>query len=431
MTIRFRFLPFVLLAVPAAAQQTPLSSYVALGDSFTAGVVNGSVVETHQRNSYPALLARQAGLNLFQQPTVTEPGNPPELQLVALLPATIISPKATTPGTPNNLTLPRPYNNLGIPTANTPEYLLRITDGGGPFDLVLRGLGTAAAQAVVSKAAVYTVWLGNNDVLGAVIRGTAQDGVTLTPASTFRDAYGEILAALHTTGGKIIVATVPDVTTIPYATTIPPFVVNPSTRQPVLVGGNPVALLGPTGPLPAGTLVTLAASSLLAKGVGIPTSLGGTGLPLPGEVILDQAEVAIIRDRVKVNNQAIRDVAQVNGATVLDLNAVFADITANGRDVGGVAITSEFLTGGLFGYDGIHPTDLGYALVANEWIPALSKAGAATLPLVDLGPFLGLTAAARARGSSVSAHAARRPTFEFTAEAQEQLLTLYPTLDGR
>ena len=327
--------------------------------------------------------------------------------------------------------MPRPYNNLGIPTANTPEYLLRITDGGGPFDLVLRGLGTAVAQAVASKAAVYTVWLGNNDVLGAVVRGVAQDGVTLTPASTFRSAYGEIVAALHSTSGKIIVATIPDVTQIPYATTIPPFVVNPSTRQPVLVGGNPVPLIGPTGPLSPGTYVTLAASSLLAKGVGIPTSLGGTGLPLPGEVILDQAELAIIRDRVNVNNQAIRDVAQANGATVLDLNATFADLTANGRNVGGVAITSEFLTGGLFGYDGIHPTDLGYALVANEWIPALATAGAATLPLVDLGPFLGLTAASSTSGSSVSAHAERRPAFEFTAEAQEQLQALYPTLHGR
>ena len=43
--------------------------------------------------------------------------------------------------------------------------------------------------------------------------------------------------------------------------------------------------------------------------------------------------------------------------------------------MGGVAITAEFLTGGLFGYDGIHPTDLGYAILANEWIAALATAG--------------------------------------------------------
>ena len=286
------------------------------------------------------------------------------------------------------------------------------------------------AQAVVSKAAVYTVWLGNNDVLGAVVRGVAQDGVTLTPAATFKTAYGQIVAALRSTGGKVIVATIPDVTSIPYATTIPSVVVNPSTRQPVLVGGNPVALLGPTGPLPTGTYVTLAASSLLAKGVGIPTSLGGTGTPLPGEVILDQAEVAIIQDRVRTNNQAIQEIAQAQGATVLDLNAIFADFTANGRNVGGVAITAEFLTGGLFGYDGLHLTDLGYAIVANEWIPALTASGVGPLPPVNLAPFLGVTTTA-ASGSSVSAHAVRQPAFEFTPEAQEHLLALFPRVDGR
>jgi lysophospholipase L1-like esterase len=428
---RFLTLALLALAAPGRAQQATLANYVALGDSLTAGVVNGSLVETHQRNSYPALIARQAGLNLFEQPTISEPGNPPELQLVTLLPATLITPKASTPGTPNNLALPRPYNNLGIPTANTPDYLTKATDGGGPYDLVLRGLGTAAAQAAALRSSVYTLWIGNNDVLPAVVRGTAVDGVTLTPATAFRDAYNQIVASLRAAGGRLVVATIPDVTAIPFATTIPPYVVNPSTRQPVLIGGSPVPLIGPSGPLTSGTLVTLAASSLLAQGVGIPTSLGGTGAPLPGEVILDQAEVAIIQDRVRSNNQAIRDIAQANGATVLDLNAVFAELVENGRVVGGVTITSEFLTGGFFGYDGLHGTDLGNALLANDWIAALNGAGIASLPLVDLAPFLGLAASASAGEASFAAARASAPAFEFTAEAYGQLLRLFPTLDAR
>ena len=193
---RFLTLAFIASAGPAFAQTAALSNYVAVGDSLTAGVVNATVVETHQVNSYPALIARQAGLNLFAQPTVTEPGIPAELQLVALLPATVIGPKAPSPGTPNNLGLPRPYNNLGIPTSNTPDYVSRTTDGGGPFDLVLRGLGTGLAQAVALRANLYTVWLGNNDVLGAVVRGTAVDGTTLTPAATFRTAYEQVVTPL-------------------------------------------------------------------------------------------------------------------------------------------------------------------------------------------------------------------------------------------
>jgi lysophospholipase L1-like esterase len=368
----------------------------------------------------------------FQQPLVSEPGIPAELALVSLSPITVIAPKSTSQGVPLNLTLTRPYNNLGVPGATSVNCITTTT--GGFHDLVLRGLGTAVQQAVASKPTYITLWIGNNDVLGAVVRGTAVDGVTLTPPADFRSAYGQIVADLRSTGGALIVGTIPDVTQIPYATTIPPYVVNPATRQPVLVGGNPVPLLGPSGPLSPGTYVTLAASTLLSRGVGVPTSLGGTGLPLPGEVILDQAEVATIQDRVNVNNQAIRDIAQANGATVLDMHAVFADFEANGRNVGGVALTAEFLTGGFFGYDGIHPTDLGYAIVANEWITAIAATGLVTLPPVNLAPFLGITSASSSSvgGAFVSAHSVRRPPpFEFTAEAQQQLLALFPTLDGR
>ncbi len=426
-------LALVLVAAPALAQQPTLANYVALGDSLTAGVVNGSLVETHQKSSYPALIARQAGLTPFQQPTIAEPGNPAELQLVSLLPSTIISPKAPSPGAPNNTAVPRPYNNLGIPTANTPDYVSKTTDGGGPFDLVLRGLGPAVAQAVALRAAAYTLWIGNNDVLTAVVQGRAIDGITLTTAANFRTAYNQIVTAVRATGGKLLVATVPDVTTIPFATTIPSVVVNPTTRQPVLVGGNPVPLIGPTGPLPPGTLVTLAASSLLARGVGIPTSLGGTGLPLPGDVILDQGEVATIQERVRVNNQAIKDIAQANGANVLDLNATYADFVANGRTVGGINFTEDFLIGGLFSYDGVHPSELGYAILANEWIGGLATAGIATLPVVNLAPFIGLDEAAGFNGvgaSSVGASASA-PQVEFTAEAYDQLLRLYPAFEER
>ena len=179
--------------------------------------------------------------------------------------------------------------------------------------------------------------------------------------------------------------------------------------------------------------MTLAASSLLAQGVGIPTSVGGNGQPLPGEVILDQDEVAVIQERVRVNNQAIRDIASANGATLLDLNAIFAEFTSSGgRKVGGVAITGQFLTGGLFGYDGIHLTDLGYALLANEWIAAINASGAATLPVVDLAPFLGLGTPATARETAFGAHGVRAPAeFEFTAEAYEQVLRLFPLMEGR
>jgi lysophospholipase L1-like esterase len=424
MSKTFRFVLGALLfgGVPVSAQQGDFASYVALGDSLTAGVSNGSLVVTHQAKSYPALIARQAGATNFQQPTVDEPGNPAELTLVSLLPSTLIAPKASSPGAPNNLQLPRPYNNLGVPGANTPDYLTKVTDGGGPYDIVLRGLGTAIGQAEVLRPTFITLWIGNNDVLGAVVRGQAIDGVTLTPASAFRAAFTEIVADLQTTGAKIVAANILDVTSIPFVTTIPPVVVNPTTREPILVAGQVVPLLGPDGPLPTGTFVTLAASTLLSQGVGIPASLGGTGTALPDEVILDQAEVASIRDHVNANNQAIRDVSQAAGITVLDANRIFAEIASEGRTVGGVSLTEDFLTGGLFGYDGIHPTELGYAILANEWIAAINASGS-SVPVVDLLPFLGLSVSSSARQ--------RRGPAELSPEAYQSLLQLFPRVDGR
>ena len=48
----------LLLPAPARAQVS-FTVYVSVGDSLAAGFSNGTLVETHQRNSVPALLARQ------------------------------------------------------------------------------------------------------------------------------------------------------------------------------------------------------------------------------------------------------------------------------------------------------------------------------------------------------------------------------------
>ena len=185
-----RFIVLALLAVAAAARpaaaQTNFSRYVSVGDSLAAGVESGSLVETHQLRSVPALIARQAGAADFQQPLVSEPGIPPELALVTLVPAPLLAPKAPTAGEPKNLGLPRPYNNLAVPGATLNDALNTVTDAGGSHDLILRGLGTQVQQALALSPTAITVWIGNNDVLGAAVRGRAIDGVTLTPASAFR-----------------------------------------------------------------------------------------------------------------------------------------------------------------------------------------------------------------------------------------------------
>jgi len=423
---------FLGAAAVRAEAQTNFTTYVSVGDSLAAGFESGSLVETHQNRSAPALIARQAGVQGFQQPLVSEPGIPPELTLVSLVPVPVIAPKAATAGAPRNLALARPYNNLAVPGATSADALTRTTDAGGLHDLILRGLGTQVQQAVALRPTAITLWIGNNDVLGAALRGRAIDGVTLTPTATFRATYGQIVAALKTTSAFIVAANLPDVTTIPFVTTIRPYVVNPSTGAPVLVGGARVPLIGPSGSLPSTALVTLAASTLLGQGIGIPTALGGTGAPLPDEVVLDPSEIAIIQDHVAANNQAIREICGAANIPVLDVNGLLRELATTGRHVGGITLNGAFLSGGVFSYDGIHPNDVGYALMANEFIRVINASGG-SLPPVDLGAVLGVTGASAGGVSASAQHPSSSEgiPFELSMDAYANLLEAFPRLDRR
>jgi len=413
MRLRARLLPAVFgLAAGPLLAQTNLSTPVSVGDSLAAGFVSGSLVEAHQVNSVPAHIARQAAVTDFQQPLVSEPGIPPEFALVSLAPPTLI-PKPGQ-GSPKNAGLARPYNNLAVPGARVADALNRLTDGGGLHDLILRGRGSQVSQAASLRPTFVTLWIGNNDVLAAAVGGRAIDGVTLTPAADFRASYQAVVNALKATGAFIVAANLPDVSTIPFVTTVPPYVVN-SSGQPVLVSGQRVPLLGPTGPLSPQTRVTLGATSLLAQGIGIPAALGGRGTPLPDEVILDPAEIAAIQARIETNNRAIAEICQAAAVPVFDIHALLEEFFRFGRLVGGVTLTSAFLSGGIFSYDGVHPTDLGYALVANEWIRVINANGG-SLPEVDLEPYMGVKAASLSRSSpgavlSLEAYAALRELF--------------------
>jgi lysophospholipase L1-like esterase len=350
---------------------------------------------------------------------------------VSLLPAPLIAPKASTAGAPKNLALARPYNNLAVPGATSVDALTRTTDAGGLHDVILRGMGTQVQQAVALRPTAITLWIGNNDVLGAALRGRAVDGVTLTPTDAFRATYAQIVAALKTTGAFIVAANLPNVTAIPFVTTIRPYVVN-SAGQPVLIAGNRIPLLGPEGPLPSNSLVTLAASSLLAQGIGIPAVVGGTGTPLPDEVVLNPSEIAIIQDHVNVNNKSIRDICGAANIPVLDVQAILNELYTTGIHVGGITLTSSFLSGGAFSYDGVHPNDIGYAVLANEFINVINASGG-SLPPVDLGPVLGVTSATAGtvRADALRASSSEWVPFEFSMEAYADLLKAFPRLDER
>lgn len=408
-------LTLALLLVAGAASaavntgSASFTRYVAFGDSLTAGYSSNALTRTYQFNSYPALINLQATgtRSGFEQPLVSDPGisglavcrgaNPPApcgiLQLVRLVPTTVIAP---TPGqgVPLNLTLARPYNNMAVPGATVHDLVF--TKTGGFHDLVLRNQPGAPQafsqlQEGVSLTPTFaTLWIGNNDVLGAATSGIAIEGVTLTPVASFEADYRAAVNAITATGAKMAIANIPDVTSIPFVTTISRIIINPQTNQPVIgPNGQPVALIGPNGPLQAGDFVLLTASSDIAAGRGVPVGIGnGTGQPLSDQQVLSAAEAARIKDYVTAYNNIIRTVAGEKGAAFVDANALLNDIAAHGLRIGGMTYTSAFLTGGIFSYDGVHPTAFGYAYIANRFIDAINAKFGGDIPPVDLYPFI-------------------------------------------
>lgn len=412
---RTAIVAFAMLACASVASaQVDFSKYVALGDSLTAGYASQGLAQYYQAYSYPAILAGQLGISGFQQPIVSDPGLPPVTELKALPigsqgPSPVIATKSGL-GQPLNATYAGIYNNLGIPGAAVGDLLTTtgdITKLATDFgllaagkaqlvvpmsDLVLRdGKNSAIKQAIGAGGTFYTVWIGSNDLLGALLTCVVADGITITTKDVFEQNYKTLLQTLR--GGRpnaaIMVATIQDV--LPYATTVKPYLINPAN-------GQRIPLIGESGLLTDKDFLTLSASALLAKGIGVPKEAGGTGLPLPegkidasglqAGVIFRAAEYAVIKARIDDFNAIIKSTAASVGAKVIDINAIYKDWQAHGYLAGGMKLSTSFLTGGIFSYDGLHDQRLGNALIANEFVKAINANYGTSVPQVDLRPYL-------------------------------------------
>lgn len=235
------------------------SNYVAVGNSLTAGYADGALYITGQENSYPNIMAEQFLLvdgGEFTQPLMDDnlgglllngtqitdnrlvlaadpmTGDPLGPVILDGMPTTDIATSAT-----------GPFNNMGVPGAKS-------------FHLVADGYGNAAgvpsgaanpyfarfatsdnanviADAASMSPSFFSLWIGNNDILGYATSGGSGvdqtgnlDPATYGPAditdpNVFAAAYSAQVAALTATASGGVLVNLPDVTSIPYFTTVP------------------------------------------------------------------------------------------------------------------------------------------------------------------------------------------------------------------
>ncbi|RXH58559.1 SGNH/GDSL hydrolase family protein [Granulicella sibirica] len=367
----------------AAANAGNFSRTVFLGDSLTAGYQSSSLLDTQQVHGYAPLVATQAGFGIAL-PLIAYPGAPNVLQLMSVGPPPVI---VTAPGTttgrddfglqPTDLAVPGALVN---DVANTVPLLTPKTGQEQINQLVLGypGFGYGAAlsqaqQAIAADPTTIFLWIGNNDALVADLTGMPSSMTSLT---NFTSQYQALIQLLTTkTNAHLVIANIPDVTLVPYL------------QPAALILGEysaatslPVATLSALLGIVPGDFVTPAG---LAQ---IPLILGGTQKGVITDAgVLSAAEVVTVKAQVVAFNQVIAQQASAVGATLVDINALFSAIASQGITVGGVTGTAAFL-GGIFSLDGIHPTNTGYAVVANKFIDSMNAGISTKIPDVSLAP---------------------------------------------
>lgn len=451
------------------------SNYVALGNSLTAGYADGALYIEGQKYSYPNIMAQQfavVGGGEFTQPLMadntggmilSENASLPNRLVLAVGPDGAPGPArfAGQPTTKMSNTLTGPFNNMGVPGAKS--FHLVAPGYGDPAGLAT---GTASPyaihfgfasspettilkDAIAQKPTFFSLWIGNNDVLGFATSGGV-DPSDITPVAMFKGAYTAIVNGMVATEAEGILINIPDVKDTPYFTTVPVNPVPLDAQTAALLNNQFVGyntqllgglaqmgvitpeemalrqihfeagetnyltiqdqaltdltqiLQGPPFNLPAQTatllgqlrqtkendLVVLTASSFIGTTVNDnPLLINGVSVPLADKWVLTPEEQEMIFTATTAYNEIIKNLAETNSLAFLDANAMLNQLATEGITFDAGKMTSVFATGGAFSLDGIHLTPRGYAYVANQIIIQINTTYGSDVPTVQIGDY--------------------------------------------
>jgi hypothetical protein len=385
---RLKYVSLVLAAfscAPLSAQirwPADLSRLVVAGDSISAGVQNFSLEEHQQIHGYASVLARKAGVTLIL-PLVPYPGAPNTLELTSLNPLTIVPVPGALPFPPRVNPLEQPTNvsvpgvTLGqaltvLPSTDTPTSPVQFWADivlGFPNPFITHSTPmTEIQQAVALNPTTVITWLGNNDVLVPAMIGQLD---MMTSDRDFATQYKTLLDTLARTRASIVTANIPDVTSIAFFTPVSVVAAqnNMSTgdaARKLNVGPND--LLRPTAVTKANAILNNQGGSL-SDPCPAPTALQALTPFVPCVLTADDA--ASISQRVNQYNTIIFLESAFHLATMADIHGLLTNISHNGYNADGKHLTTGML-GGIFSLDGVHPSNTGYAIIANAFIDTLN-----------------------------------------------------------
>ncbi|MBK8846272.1 MAG: hypothetical protein IPO27_06745 [Bacteroidetes bacterium] len=437
-------------------------TYVALGNSLTAGFQDNALYKQGQENAYPSMLhevmVKAGGGAIFEVPYLTGVNatngvspSPLGVQFpFRTLPKLILrndianclgvkslGPALTAAPIDNNIEFylgradssgQKKYNNLGVPGAKSFQLLDNkygnVFFGGNPFYARFcsnPGVITVVDDALRAKPTFFTLWIGNNDVLlyatsGGVGSNGGMSMNDITPVDTFTNAINTIVAKMSDNGKvKGAIANIPDVADIPYFNTVPYNALSLSKGQadslnfaytsynqgaqalglPQMVfkeGANAFVITDLSLPQ-LGNIRQIKAGEFICLSVpqdSIRCANWGSQKPIPGNYVLDFTELNNIKQATTAYNATIVKAANDNGLAFVDMNSFFKTFVKDGLLFNGVTYTTEFVQGGAFSLDGVHPNMRGYGNIANQWIRAINAKFGASLPEIDANKYPGI-----------------------------------------
>jgi GDSL-like Lipase/Acylhydrolase len=387
----------LILAIPlawagqaeSARHKADLSNLVVIGDSLSAGFQNFSLYDSNsavppappggQTHGFAALIAQQASVDL-SLPLIQYPGIPP----VLTFDGTVVS-RATGFGTRELQTLNVQTHNLSVPGFDVADVLLhsvnlpKLTPANfedfltveifdpnlllGKFfpacgvEPYLNGdvFFSQALCAIQLRPTTILVSAGNGDALQSLTVG-----IPPTNVKRFAEYYQLLLGVLSRyTTAKIVVSNIPDVTDLPFLVSYPKFVAE--CPETVPSGAGPTDYLVPNITDPNATTFDICANYSVRSAS-----------------LIAQAQTAVHDYNVIIAGAAARF-----GAVVVDVNTLFAGIAKNGYDVAGHHLTSQYF-GGIFSLDAVHPTNTGYAILANAFIDRMNCELHTKIPPVNI-----------------------------------------------
>ncbi|MGM0572812.1 MAG: SGNH/GDSL hydrolase family protein [Bacteroidota bacterium] len=392
--------------------EADFSTYVAVGNSLTAGFANGDLYKSGQENSFPNILADQfqhVGLTSFNQPLMNDElgfGNRLVLQEMngELMPVDM--PGDPDPGNFDNIyPAEGPFHNMGVPGAKVQHMLIPGYGILNPYFGRFASDPTSAtmlADATDMNPTFFTLWAGSNDILNFATSGGEGDGIT--PVTSFSVTLELIINQLTASDARGAIANIVDITGTPFFSTIPYNALEIGDEAVVNALNDAYAQL-PHIHFATGNNAFLVADEEHEAGFRHLTSDElvllslpmekveedgwGTMVPIPQEYYLSEEQIIEVQEAVTAYNDVIETAANQHGLAHVDVHTLLSE-AESGIYFDAIAFSNDYISGGVFSLDGIHLTARGNAIVANEFITAINHTCNASVPKVPVGDFKGI-----------------------------------------